>query len=93
MRAANRPAHKHAAPLTRALLVHCSGAQLTGTCEALVGEQLPDSLGEHLRLLPAVVRTNPLALLRLAPILIAAAALPLMLAPLVRRPPQVPEPR
>jgi hypothetical protein len=71
----------------------CSGTQLTGTCEALAGEQLPRSLAQRLSLLPQEIGKNPLALLRLAPILIVAAALPAMLAPLLRGPPQVPEPR
>ena len=70
-----------------------SGALLTGTCETMAGEQLPSSLAQRLLLLPQTVRDNPLALLRLAPILIVAAALPAMLAPLLRGPPQVPEPR
>ena len=87
--------HPHVLLLISRALCACSfsGTLLTGTCETLAGEQLPGSLAQRLSLLPQTVSNNPMALLRLAPILIVAAALPAMLAPLLRGPPQVPEPR
>lgn len=62
-------------------------------CEMMVGE-LPDrTVAGRLTRMLSNMRHQPLSLLRLIPILIVAVAIPFLLAPLVRGPPQVPEPR
>lgn len=59
----------------------------------MAGVRRPTTVRERARALAAELRSHPLTLLKLLPFLIIAAAMPLMLAPLLAGPPAVPEPR
>jgi hypothetical protein len=59
-------------------------------CHEMVGDGMASG---HLSRPMNNIKQQPLVLLRLFPILLVAAAFPFLLAPLVRGPPQVPEPR
>jgi len=87
MQVCRRLVKHHAAALPTAVFQGSTPPE--ETCAALSGHELADSWRAHASRLAG----DPLTLLKLLPIFIIAAAMPLLLKPMLDGPPAVPEPR